>query len=110
VIVSRRAVLLAAGAGVVAGRQTEASTLSIARELRRMVGFQIIAADDVRQSWSDRGQRYIQLRTSGLFRQVAGGGLIDPPGFAEAIVFAKPRSREHRLLIDGEFYHVVAFE
>jgi hypothetical protein len=110
VIVSRRAVLLAAGASVVAGRRTEASTLSIARELRRMVGFQIIAADDVRQSWQRDGTRFIELRQSGLFRQTGVAPGVDPPGFAEAIVFGKPRAREHRLLIDGEFYHVVAFE
>jgi hypothetical protein len=96
---------------LVSARATQASTLSIARELRRMVGFQIIAADDVRQSWSDRGVRFIQLRQAGLFRQVGGGGgQLDPPGFSEAIVFAKPKSRECRLLIDGEFYQVEAHE
>jgi hypothetical protein len=104
---TRRSLLLAGGACLVSARAVEASALSIARDLRRMVGFQIVAADDVRQAWSDRGVRYIQLRASGLFRQVAGSGLVDPPGFSEAIVFAKPRARDYRLLIDGEFYQVV---
>lgn len=107
---TRRRVLLGGSACLVSARSVETSALAIARELRRMVGFQIVAADDVRQSWSDRGTRFIQLRASGLFRQVAGGGLLDPPGFSEAIVFAKPRTRECRLLIDGEFYQVVADE
>jgi hypothetical protein len=94
----------------VSTRQASASTLSIARELRRMVGFQIIAADDVRQSWSERGVRFIELRQSGLHRQTGIALGVDPPGFTEAIVFAKPRTRERRLLIDGEFYQVEAHE
>ncbi len=71
---------------------------------------QVIAADDVRQSWRARGVRFIELRSSGLFRQVDVAIGVDPPGFADAIVFAKPRTRDYRLLIDGEFYQVVAHE
>jgi hypothetical protein len=88
--------------------QVQASTLSITRELRRMVGFQIVAADDVRQSWQRDGARFIELRQNGVFRQTGMALGVDPPGFSEAIVFARPRTREHRLLIDGEFYAVVA--
>jgi hypothetical protein len=107
---TRRSLLLAGGACLVSARAVEASALSIARDLRRMVGFQIVAADDVRQAWSDRGTRFIQLRQAGLFRQIAGGGQLDPPGFTEAIVFQKPRTRDYRLLIDGEFYQVEVHE
>lgn len=75
-----------------------------------MVGFHIIAVDDVRQSWSARGVRFIELRTNGLFRQVGVAIGADPPGFTDAIVFAKPRTRDYRLLIDGEFYQVEAHD
>lgn len=75
-----------------------------------MVGFQIVASDDVRQSWSRDGARFIELRTSGLFRQTGVALGVDPPGFAEAIVFAKPQTRDCRLLIDGEFYQVEAYD
>lgn len=109
-IVSRRAAVLAVGACLVSGRAAQASTLAITRELRRMVGFQIIAADDVRQSWHKGADRYIELRQSGLFRQVGVALGVDPPAFSDVIVFAKPRTRDYRLLIDGEFYHVVAYD
>jgi hypothetical protein len=107
---TRRSLLLAGGACLVSARAVEASTLAIARELRRMVGFQIVAADDVRQAWSDRGVRYIQLRQGGLFRQAGAAIGVDPPAFTDVIVFAKPRTRDCRLLIDGEFYQVEAYE
>jgi hypothetical protein len=108
--VTRRSLLLVGGTVLVSERATHASTTSIARELRRMVGFHILAADDVRQSWQRDGARFIELRQSGLFRQTGLALGVDPPGFTEAIVFAKPRTRDYRLLIDGEFYHVVAHE
>lgn len=91
-----------------------------------MVGFQILAADNVRQSWrADNGERFIQLREYGLFKQVGRGGLSNPPTFTDVIIFVKsvaPELRrqypglpnrayyDYRLLIDGEFYHVVAFD
>jgi hypothetical protein len=107
---TRRSLLLVGGMSLVPGQVVQASTLSITRELRRLVGFQIVAADDVRQSWQRDGARFIQLRQSGLFRQTGMAIGVDPPGFSEAIVFARPRTREYRLLIDGEFYAVVAFD
>lgn len=123
--VSRRTALVTAGACLLAARPSRAST-SISRELRRMVGFQIVASDDVRQAWQsvETSHRYIQLRQMGLFRQVAVAGL-NPAAFSEVIVFAKPvdpslRQQypglsarayfDYRLLIDGEFYHVVAWD
>jgi hypothetical protein len=106
-------------------RLSEGSTLSIARELRRMVGFQIIAADDVRQAWTRSATRYIELRESGLFKQADPALGLDPPAFTDAIVFAKPMGAALRqqypgrparayfdycLLIDGEFYRCIAFD
>jgi hypothetical protein len=123
--VTRRSFVLAGGMALVSARAVNASTLSTARELRRMVGFQIVAADDVRQAWSDGSDRFIQLRESGLFRVRPGGGLLTPAAFSDAIVFAKPyaaqlRQRypglparayyDYRLLIDGEIYHVAAYD
>ena len=109
---------------LVQARVAQASTLSITRELRRMVGFHVVAVDDVRQSWrSESGDRFIQLRDYGLFK-IQGLGLMTPPAFSEAIVFAKALPAalvrqypgqptrayfEYRLLIDGEFYQVSAF-
>lgn len=124
---TRRTLLLVGAASVYAARPTAASTLSIARELRRMVGFTIIAADTVRQSWRtpDTNARFIELRESGLFKEVGRSGLLNPPGFTDVVVFAKamdPALRrqypglstrayyDYRLLIDGEVYHVVAFD
>jgi hypothetical protein len=109
----------------VAARSVEASATSIARELRRMVGFQVLAADDVRQVFRLQGDRIFQLRVAGLFRERRSVGTLDPATFTEAIIFAKPLAQhlrqqfpgmparayfEYRLLIDGEFYSVEAFD
>lgn len=112
--------------GVSGATVAQASTASaLARELRRMVGYRIVAADDVRQVFRLRGARIFQLRQSGLFRERAAVAGLLAPTFSEAIVFAKPlapasrqqfpgvaeRARfEYRLLIDGEFYDVEAFD
>lgn len=97
------------------------------RELRRMTGFSVLAADNVRQSWrsTETNARYIELREYGLFKEVGMSALLNPVAFTDAIVFVKPVEAhlrrqypglpnrayyEYRLLIDGEFYHVVAFD
>jgi hypothetical protein len=123
--VTRRSLLLVGGICLVSGRAARASTTSIARELRRMVGFQIVGADDVRQVFRLKGARIFQLRASGLFRERHSVGTLDQTTFSDTIVFAKPFAPhlrqqfpgmperayfEYRLLIDGEFYHVEAFD
>jgi hypothetical protein len=124
--VTRRSFVLAGGMALVSARAVNALPLAIASELRRMVGFRIAAADDVRQVFRLQGRRIFQLRASGLFRaRVGGGGTLDPATFSEAILFAKPHAPQlrqqfpglperayfdYRLLIDGEFYDVEAFD
>lgn len=108
---TRRRFLWAAGIGLSCATAARASTASaLTRELRRMVGFQILAVDDVRQSWQRYGTRFIELRQAGLFRQVDRAIGADPPTFTDAVVFMKPQTRDYRLLIDGEFYQVVTHE
>ena len=126
--VSRRAVFLTAGACLVAARPAHASVAAIARELRRMVGFQIIGVDEVRQSAKaprPPAGRFIELRERGLFKETTISGHPDPPTFSEVIIFSRPHDaslrrrfpglgeqvyHDYRLLIDGEFYHCVAWD
>ena len=123
---TRRSMLIAAGACVALPRFSEGSTLAIARELRRMVGFVIVATDDVRQAWrsAETNERYIELRQSGLFKEIGDTDRLTP-AFSDAIVFAKPVTSEwrrqfpgrtdrtyfeYRLLINGEFYRAEAYD
>jgi hypothetical protein len=126
--VTRRTVLLVGGASLLAVPTASASTLSITRDLRKMVGFHIVGVDDVRQAWKSHkppAGRFIELRQLGLFKETTITPRLDPIAHTEVIVFARaygPSLRQqypglaervyydYRLLIDGEFYHCVGWD
>lgn len=117
---------MAAGVCLAVPRLSESSTFALMSALRHMVGFQVLAADDVQKVYRlDNGQRIIELRDAGRFRLAAGSGSFAGLASSDAIVFAKPYAAslrqkfpgmparayfDYRLLIDGEFYHVEAFD
>lgn len=82
-----------------------------ARDLRRMVGYTIVAADTVSEVWENRsGDKIVKLSSGQSYR--VSGLLLDPLSFTDVIVFAKKAGGSERLmvrlLIDNEAYDAVA--
>lgn len=108
--------LLVAAIVLAAQTGTSASVYSIKREMRRMVGYTIIASDSVRDVVERNGQKYVILLSGGAFK--LDGLILGPLPASDVIVFARPISdslkRQHpnlpehfyysyKLLIDDEF-------
>lgn len=83
-----------------------------ARDLRRMVGYTIVGASAVSDSWeSKRGDQYLKLENGLVFR--VSLMFLAPLSFTDVIIFAKgkdPASTSIRLLIDNEAYDAVLVE